>query len=375
MSIRVLHVTEVLEAAGIESFIMNVYRNIDRSKIQFDFLVMRNKKEFYDDEISILGGAKYTIDVPIENTLLRIQRESFLLYKFLKEHKYNIVHIHSTTPLRAPYLLAAKIAGVKVRIYHSHSAEVLGKSKLKLAIYRFYKRRISRWATDFFACSLVAAEWMFEKVINESKTTKIIYNGIDIDKFKFNQHQRDEFRKKFKLEDKFVLVHTGRFLEQKNQTFVLDVFNELIHKRPNSVLIFIGKGPLIEKIKEKVSLLQLTDNVLFLGVRNDVPEILNASDLFIMPSLYEGLPVAAVEAQCSGLPCIFSTNITSEVDLTGNNHFLSLEDSVQEWSDIISYKIVNICRDDIFLKIITSGYSVAKNVKLLQDFYEEICYR
>lgn len=212
---RVLHITEVLEAAGIESFIMNVYRNIDRKKVQFDFLVMRDQTEFYDEEIAKLGGRKYTISIPVSNTLLRIQLESLQLYRFLKKHKYDVIHIHTTTPLRAPYLLAAKMANVKTRIYHSHSAEVRGKSKIKLFIYNYYQKKISKWATDWFACSEVAAEWMYEKRLIDRGKVNVVYNGIDTKRFSYNLSARAKIRKQMNLEDAFVITHTGRFLPQK----------------------------------------------------------------------------------------------------------------------------------------------------------------
>lgn len=189
---RILHITEMLSAAGIESFIMNVYRNIDRSKIQFDFLVLRDQKEFYDDEIASLGGKKYCIHSDIENTLLRVLEESHQIKVFLKKHHYDIVHVHYTTPLRAFYLKAAKEAGVPVRIYHSHSAAVSGKSKLKLAIYKYCQTLIDKYATDCFACSEAAAEWVFSKKILNENRVQIVHNGIDINRFLFNNSIREK---------------------------------------------------------------------------------------------------------------------------------------------------------------------------------------
>jgi glycosyltransferase involved in cell wall biosynthesis len=368
-SIRILNVTTVFRAAGIESFIMNMYRNIDRSKVQFDFMVMRNENEYYDNEIAELGGKKFTICVTGNNTLFRILKESVELYKFLKKNPYKIVHIHYTTPLRAFYLLAAKKAGVPVRIYHSHSAEVSGKSSGKLAIYNFCRKKISKWATNFWACSQAAAKWMYsEEALDKSV---VIYNGIDIDKYKFNQTARGEIRKKLSIEDNFVVVHTGRFLDQKNHKFIVDVFKMLKQRCSEAKLLLVGTGDLLVEIQQLVKMNSLEESVLFLGVRSDVNRILSAADCYIMPSLYEGLPVAAVEAECSGLPCILSTNITREIELTDNVKFLSLDDDIIEWCDQL-LKAKKIIRKDSSAAVANCGYDIQEGARRLQEFYIKV---
>lgn len=366
--IRVLHVTEMLSAAGIESFIMNVYRKIDREKVQFDFLLLRNQKEFYEDEVIKLGGKKYFIESKFKNTFLRIIDESFQIYKFLKNNKFDVIHIHYTTPLRAPYLLAAKMAGVKVRIYHSHSAYVEGKSNYKLLIYKYFRKKISSWATSFFACSNAAAKWMFEPKIIDTEVN-VINNGIDVEKYKFDFLARKEIREKNNIrEDAFVLIHTGRFSEQKNQSFIIELLSE-IRKIDNNVYLFlIGEGNLKKEIQEKASMLGVSDIVNFVGITPEVNKYLSAADCYVMPSLYEGLPVAAIEAQCAGLPCIFSQNITQEVSLTPNNYFLNLEDSILLWRDkIIALKKYK--RYDNSSETIEKGYDIGKTTDNLQNFY------
>ncbi|MDD3224289.1 MAG: glycosyltransferase [Clostridium sp.] len=367
-TIRVLQITEELSAAGIESFIMNNYRRIDRSKVQFDFLVLRNGHEFYDDEIEKLGGKKYWVHSNITNTLLRVLVESKQIYTFLKKHHYNIVHIHYTTPLRATYLLAAKMAGVQVRIYHSHSAWVSGKSRIKKIVYRIMRAGITRWATHYFACSKAAAKWMFSKKVLQNNNYKVIYNGINIKKFAYNANMRNEVRNEFKIESKFVIIHTGRFLEQKNHAFIIDVFKQLKKECPEAYLIMLGTGKLQGKIKQKVHDFNLDKDVIFLDVRPDVNRFLNAADCYIMPSLYEGLPVAAVEAECAGLPCVLSDNITKEVALTGKVKFLSLLDSYDTWCKaLLEYRYEK--RSDCASEIIKNGYDVEKVAHDLQEFY------
>lgn len=334
--VRVLHITETLTAAGIESFIMNLYRHIDREKVQFDFLVLRNAKEFYEDEITKLGGKKYWIHSEKNNTLLRILEESKLLEDFLKKHKYDIVHIHYTTPLRAPYLKACYRAGVSTRIYHSHSAYVSGKSSIKMAIYSYMQRVIERYGTDFFACSKVAAEWMYRRSLIESGKTKVIYNGIDTEKFAYNEISRTKIREELGISNEdFTIIHTGRFTEQKNQKFVIEVFKEICKKENNAKLLLLGEGDLMEDVQQMVREADLSADVFFLGLRSNVFDYLCAADVYVMPSLYEGLPVAAVEAQCSGLPCVVSSNITEEIKLTENVEFLSLSEPISKWAETI----------------------------------------
>ena len=367
-TVRVLNVTTVLRAAGIESFIMNMYRNVDRKKIQFDFMVMRDEKEFYDEEIKSLGGRKFTISVSGKNTLLRIFKESIELYKFLKKNPYQIVHIHYTTPLRAFYLFAAKKAGVPVRIYHSHSAEVSGKSNIKIKTYNFCKKKITKWATDYFACSKAAAEWMYDKDLINSGRVQIIFNGIDITRFAYNSKVREEIRKQLNIENNFIIAHTGRFLPQKNHHFIIDVFREVQKIDPSSKLLLLGEGQLQDEIQQKVNSLDLQENVIFLGVKKNVEDYLSAADCYIMPSLYEGLPVAAVEAQCSGLPCVLSDNITKEVALTENTLFLSLDKPAEYWAEkILEFRqLSRIDGSDI---IENNGYNIKLVAEKLQHTY------
>lgn len=366
--IRVLHITEMLSAAGIESFIMNLYRRVDRTKVQFDFLVLRDEHEFYEDEIVGMGGKKYFIKSTKKNTLLRIYEESKLLKKFLSEHHYDIVHVHYTTPLRAPYLQVLKKMGVKTRIYHSHSAFVAGKGLVKSLIYSYMRRKIEKYATHYFACSNAAAEWIFtEKLLNQGRV-EVIHNGIDTNKYAYNESTRKEMRSQLGLDGKKVLIHTGRFSEQKNQSFIVEVFAALKRKYPNTVLLLLGIGPLQETVKQKSRALGVEKDVVFLGVKPDVFRYLNAADCYVMPSLYEGLPVAAIEAECSGLPCVFSTNITKEVALTKDVCFLDLEDSLKEWADKV-VACFDVERKDCSKDVLECGYDMRKVAKEMQDFY------
>ena len=358
----------MLSAAGIESFIMNMYRHIDREKIQFDFLVLRNQEEFYDNEIRKMGGKKYYVQSNIQNTWFRVLDEARQIEAFLKKHHYDIVHIHYTTPLRAPYLLAAKKAGVSIRIYHAHSAAVSGKSKLKLIIYEYYRKKIAEWGTDWFGCSKAAAEWIFPQKLIKNGDVEIVYNGIDSERFKYDQSKRVATREQLRLGNAYTVINTGRFIEQKNQNFVLEVFKKVKLEYPNSKLLLLGNGSLLEKIKEKAQKMNISEDVYFLGVKKNVEDYLCAADCYIMPSLYEGLPVAAVEAECNGLPCVMSKNITREVALTQKATFLSLDDPAERWAKkILSYR--DDTREDTSEIIVTKGYDVKFVSKWLEKKY------
>ena len=366
---RILHITEMLSAAGIESFIMNVYRNIDRTKVQFDFLVLRDEKEFYDDEIASLGGKKYFVHSNIRNTLLRVMDEARQIERFLKNNNYDIVHIHYTTPLRAFYLKAAKNANIPVRIYHSHSAEVSGKSRIKIAIYNYCKKVIDKYATHYFACSQAAANWIYSKKTIDSNQVKIIYNGIDTKRFTFDEAIRNNIRKELGINDEFVIINTGRFTEQKNQSFIIDLVRVILNNyKKNVKLLLLGDGPLKETYLNKVNELNMKDHVVFLGVKNNVQDYLFASDCYVMPSLYEGLPVAGIEAECSGIYSVFSSEITKEVKIRDNVDFINLSDSAERWCEAI-LKSSSQGREKAVGDVRKAGYDISDVAEKMQEFY------
>lgn len=369
--LRVLHVTSVLRAAGIESFIMNIYKAIDRQKVQFDFLVMRDEKEFWDDTIDKMGGRKYGAKIPkTHGALNRVKQESVYLEHFLRIHHYDIVHIHATTPLKAAYLKAAEKAGVPVRIYHSHSAYVSGKSKMKYVMYDICRKMIAKYATHCFACSKAAADWMYPKKLVQSGKVAVIPNGIDIGRFAYSIEKRQECRAELGIhQDAFVIGHTGRFTVQKNQKFVIDIFSQLIRRVPNAELVLLGTGDLLQEVEKYSQSGEYHEKIHFLGVRPDVDRVLSAMDAYVMPSLYEGLPVAAVEAECSGLPCYLSDRITKEVAFTKQVHFLPIEKGADYWAKMIE----SITNDDErslgSTAVARHGYDIAQTSQCLQQFY------
>ena len=268
---------------GVESVVMNYYRNIDRDKIQFHFLCDEDSTDIPYDEIEKLGGK--VIVIPPYQKLFKYQKK---LYKIFKENNYKIVHSHinalSVFPLRV-----AKKAGVPIRIAHSHSTS--NKKEWKKNIVKNILRPFSKvYANKFFACTKHAGEWLFGKKIIERKELNVINNAIDLKKFEFNEKTREDLRKEFGIkEDTLVIGHIGRFMKQKNHDFLIDVFNELIKKDENSILILIGQGPLLNKIKQKAINLKIEDKVKFIGQVTDVEKYYNIMDIFLFPSIYEGL--------------------------------------------------------------------------------------
>lgn len=268
---------------GVESVVMNYYRNIDRDKIQFHFLCDEDSTDIPYDEIEKLGGK--VIVIPPYQKLFKYQKE---LYKIFKENNYKIVHSHinalSVFPLRV-----AKKAGVPIRIAHSHSTS--NKKEWKKNIVKNILRPFSKvYANKFFACTKHAGEWLFGKKIIERKELNVINNAIDLKKFEFNEKIRENLRKEFGIkEDTIVIGHIGRFMKQKNHDFLIDVFNELIKKDENSILILIGQGPLLNDMKQKVRDLKIEDKVKFIGQVTDVEKYYNIMDVFLFPSIYEGL--------------------------------------------------------------------------------------
>ena len=268
---------------GVESVVMNYYRNIDKEKIQFHFLCDEHSTDIPYEEIEKLGGK--VIIVPPYQKLFKYQKE---LYKIFKENNYKIVHSHinalSVFPLRV-----AKKAGVPIRIAHSHSTS--NKKEWKKNIVKNILRPFSKvYANKFFACTKHAGEWLFGKRIIERKELNVINNAIDLKKFEFNENTREDLRKELGIkEDVLVIGHVGRFMKQKNHDFLIDVFNELIKKDENSILILIGQGPLLNEMKQKVRDLNIEDKVKFIGQVTNVEKYYNIMDIFLFPSIYEGL--------------------------------------------------------------------------------------
>ena len=306
---------------GVESVIMNYYRHLDHSKVQFDFICDEDSTRIPYDEIKKLGGRVFL--VPKYQNLPKYLKA---LEKLFKENQYHIVHSNINTLSVFP-LYAARKAGVPIRISHSHSTSNPKEWKRNL-IKNILRPFSKRYATEYFACSELAGRYLFGNKAFDRGKVKIIHNAIDIEKFKFDEVARKKLRKEFGIKDSTVVIgHVGRFVQQKNHTFLVDVFNEYHKKNLDSKLLLVGSGPLEDEIKKKVERLGFKDSVLFLGQRDDINKLYSVMDIFCLPSLYEGLPVVGVEAQAAGLPTIFSNRISEEVIVSSYAKIVSIQDT------------------------------------------------
>lgn len=355
--IRILQVVTYMGRGGLETMLMNYYRNIDRSKVQFDFLTHRSEKADYDDEIEALGGKIYHL--PRLNPFSRSYLNA--LDNFFKEHReYQVVHCHQDC-LSGVVLKVAKANGVRFTIAHAHSASQ--DKNLKYLIKVLAKKNIKKYSDQLFACGDEAGKWMFE-----TDNFKVINNAIDTDLYTYNQEKSIEVRKKLGIEGKFVVGHVGRFNYPKNHKFIVEVFDEVQKIEPDSVLMLVGDGDLRGEIEDKIKALGIEDKVEFMGVRSDVNDLMQAMDVFLFPSLYEGLPVTMVEAQASGLKCIISDKVPTECALTDNVQVVKLEDSPKIWANqVLEYK--NYDRKNTKQEIEKANFDIKANAKWLQEFY------
>ncbi len=359
-SIRILHIVTNMNRGGIESMLMNYYRHIDRTKIQFDFLEHRPGESDFSSEIRQLGGKIYKVG-RCNPFSTRYRRE---LKNFFDAHpEYQIVHSHincmSTLPLQV-----AKQCGVKCRITHSHIADY--ELNLKYPIKMYYRSKLNNVATDRFACGIDAGRYMYGK-----QDFVVMKNAINTDSFIFSQKLRDEKRRELCIADDELLIgHVGRFDIQKNHGFILDIFKEVIELKHNATLLLVGKGKCEEEIKKKAKALHIEDHVRFLGLRNDVNELLNAMDVFLFPSLYEGLPVTLIEAQASGLLCYISDKITDECIVTDLVKKVGLDQSAGQWAKEIVENL-EYTRQNQRQQIVNGGYDIETNVQRISDFYEK----
>ena len=347
---------------GVESVIMNYYRHLDHSKVQFDFICDEDSTRIPYDEIKKLGGRVFL--VPKYQNLPKYLK---VLEKLFKENQYRIVHSNINTLSVFP-LYAAKKAGVPIRISHSHSTSNPKEWKRNL-IKNILRPFSKRYATDYFACSELAGRYLFGNKTFDQGEVKIIHNAIDIEKFKFDEVARKKLRKELGIKDSTVVIgHVGRFVQQKNHTFLVDVFNEYHRKKPDSKLLLVGSGPLENEIKKKVERLDLEDSVLFLGQRDDINKLYSVMDVFCLPSLYEGLPVVGVEAQAAGLPCVFSDKITDII--INNNSYLT---TIDRPGILLNHLFkINIKRFNSLEKL-SNKYNIKNSVKALENEYIRLC--
>lgn len=367
--IRVAQIMGKWLGGGVESVVMNYYRNIDRNKVQFDFICDEDSKYIPKEEIKKLGGK--IILIPPYQKPFKYHKE---LKRVLKDGHYKIVHSHINT-LSFFSLWAAKSAGVPVRISHSHSTS--NKKEWKKNFMKQLLRPFCKvFATDYFCCSEKAGRWQFgNKIYNQGKVY-LLNNAIDVDKFKYNEIIRKRKRKELSIKDNEIVIgHIGRFVTVKNHGFLIDIFSEIYKQNKNTVLLLAGDGPLKEEIQNKVKELGLEKNVKSLGQRNDANELYQAMDVFVLPSLYEGLPVVGVEAQAAGLPCFFSANMTTEVKILNTTEFIELMQGSDKWANIIVKGLEKFNRSNTTKEITDSNFNIKEEAEKLLVQYEKFIKR
>jgi glycosyltransferase involved in cell wall biosynthesis len=363
--VRVLMLFTILNRGGAETMVMNYYRNIDRTKVQFDFVVHREERGAYEDEIEQLGGRIYRFEPLRPWTIPQYKKQ---IKQFFDEHpEYKIIHGHCSESGYYFYKEASK-RGVPVIIAHAHNSKAGYDLKWPFRTYMKYMMR--PFITHQFTCGTEAAQWLFGN--ERAKKATLQHNAIDTKEFQFSQLSRVSKRTELGIsEDTLVLGHIGRFEQQKNHFFVVKVFQQLHARHSNSLLLLIGSGGDKEKKnRQLVADLHLESFVMFLGSRNDVPHLLHAMDVFLFPSFMEGFPLSLLEAQCSGLPCVVSEGVPQETCITNLVTRLSLKESAEQWAKtIIRQSSFSNDRADYTRQIAEAGYDIKKNAQWLQDFY------
>jgi len=330
-AIRVLHATPRMQREGIQSFLMNLYHNIDLQKVQFDFLIHSKQEGAFDAEIEKMGGRIYRVH---QMSSLHFIHYGKNVAQVLKAYPYKIVHSHINL-LSSFTLRVAMKQGIPVRIAHSHNSSIPD-SGFKRLIKLYAKKQMLKYATHCFACSKDAAIWQFGQETYDAGKVDLIPNGIEIAKNLFNNEKRQSIRSNLRInEDDFVVGHVGAFRKVKNHEFISKVFAEIKQLKPNSRLLLVGNGELQEDVKKELGSLGVLNDVIFAGSVENVCDYYSAMDAFLFPSVYEGLGIVLVEAQASGLPCFVSDTIPSEANLSEQYYPLSLTCSPQEWARFI----------------------------------------
>ncbi len=368
---RVLQVVSCMNRGGIETFLMNVYRRIDRTKIQFDFLCCSSlygidDKCDYDDEILQLGGKIFTVEDP-----KKVGPKNFMyqVKEIINKGQYDVVHSHVFL-LNGIILKVAKDEGIVKRISHSHTSLDCNKTSIKRLVYRFYmKKLIIQNATFLLGCSSKANEYLYGKSYKRLNA-KVINNAIDVKNFEFDPIRREKVRNTLGINDKFVIGHIGRFSPEKNHDFIIDIFKNINEKNTNSILMLIGGDNGLESyIRDKVKKEGIFKSVIFMGMRTDISDLLQAMDVFVFPSVYEGLGMVAIEAQATGIKCVVSDRVPDEVKITDLVEFISLNKQAGFWAEKIltynnDYKRLDTCEE-----IIQAGFNIKEVSNELEQMY------
>ena len=359
--VRVLYVNGgIMDLGGISSYMMNYFRNIDRRLVEIDFVVHGYEKGIYDDELCATGATIYHVPVKSKDYKGNCQA----LAKIFEEGNYQIVHSHLDAG-SYHILKIAKKCGIKIRIAHSHNTDFLTNSYVGRIINQWFKKKLPLVANYRFACSSLAKEWLFGTTLD----CEIVKNAIDLNKYQFSEQERKYFRTELGIEeDDIVLGHIGRFDYQKNHLFLLEIFSELVKKNERYKLLLIGDGFLREQIEDMISAYQLESSVILAGYVQNAEKYYNVFDMFLLPSLFEGLGIVAIEAQANGLPCILADTVPEEAEVGANVFKIPLIES--EWVQAIQQCPIE--RTDNVEDLINAGYDIKIEAKKLEKRYQDM---
>ena len=361
--IRILHSVSNMDRGGIETMLMNFYRHVDRDKVQFDFICNKPKPGDYDEEIRALGGRIF-----VSPGFKSYRRYLAFMTDLLREHpEYKIIHTHNGA-LMLYALESAKQNKLPIRIAHAHATAVPAG---KTAFFKKMLRPLIKYAaTDYWGCGDAAGKFYFsEKRWN--KKNELIHNAIEPKNFEYNDAVRKEIREQYGFGDKFIVGHVGRLSVEKNQKKLVDVFAEIHKMNPETHLVMIGTGYLEEPLKQQVKELGIEDAVTFTGVLTNVNDWYSVFDVFVMTSPREGLPVVAVEAQASDLPCVLTDTITREGEITDNVRYVGLNDSSEVWAKTI-LDIKPHQRVSRMAELQKAGYDIETEAKRMQELYIDL---
>lgn len=367
---KIYYMVYSLESGGIERYSINLYKYINKDKYKLDFIAWSEDKEFFDDDFINMGGNKICLKKNTKN-LIGLKKKFKIIKNCIKSvfnDDYHIAYFNISQPSSIiKFPLLCKLRGMKI-IIHSHNSNAPKRSKFDF----FYKFIMNLIVDKYLSCSDKAAEYMFPNSIVEAKKYELINNGIEAENYIFNSSKRELLRTQNNLSNKFVIGHIGRFNIQKNHFFIIDIFYEIVKINSNSILILIGTGELVEEVKKYVESKQLNDKVIFVGTTNEIPNYLQMFDIFLLPSLFEGLPIVGIEAQASGVKSFLSSSITTEVDITGIVDFIPLETNAIEWAQKICKYRNGYDRKNTLEYILHSGYDISATASRVEEIFDEI---
>lgn len=352
---RLLCLVSAMNTGGAETFLMKIYRKLDQKKYQMDFCVNESEEGFYDDEIKRLGGRIYVIPCKSEN--IKVFKEK--LSNIVQENHYEYVLRITSNAMGFYDLKVAKDAGAKKCIARSSNSSDGGGVKVWVS-HRIGKILYKKNIDVCMAPSDLAAEYTFGKRFYRAGKVHILCNAIDLDFYKYKEEGRRTIRREFNIhEDALVVGHIGRFVEQKNHKMLLRIFKRIHMENPSAVLLLVGEGKLESKIKKMAYEMKISKALVFAGVRSDIPNLLSAMDVFVFPSLYEGMPNTVIEAQALGLPCVVADTITREANITGLVQYRSLNATIKEWAEV-AVRAAKTPRTNTREKLIQAGYDIER---------------